>query len=229
VPEHKWRHFQSCLKRTLKVKPAHLLVFLLLRHEEKVYLQYRMKENCGGEFDRYGLLPGKVNDVDFYPDGAAMQHHMEAVQKLQMTWHGLDQSAARIPREVVRQVTELAAAFRRECGLTSDAVGEAELVAACIKAARRTFREKLGADIPSDSPLIPNDGRFIVSRNDHELVIKLIVLDIDERTALRIVESNPFQRIEPKTRAEIRRLDRASKLTEFLHQNLNRVLELAFG
>ncbi len=215
-PQNNWR---ETLHTADTERPVHLLAFVLMRYGHEVCLLLRNEKNASGEYNKYGVLPGKVNDVDFF-DGMPNEEYRELVYQMQKAWdtHEADPSLNTFIR--ISQVASQS--FGKQLGVQVDApMQEALLNAACTQAAIRSIREKIGLEIPENRlRLIKN--KFLVIQGDYELFIRCFVLDL-KKIELGSITRTDFVR---KSAAELKRLKREERLTDFLTKYNDEVIAM---
>jgi hypothetical protein len=216
-PQNNWREPIN----TAAPRPVHLLSFILMQYENNLCLLLRNEKNSSGEFDRYGVLPGKVNDVDFFdklPDDA----YRNKVYEMQRAWDTREADGNMAVFAVKAQ--EASASFAEKIGLNlnkSLLISKKLLNDACTRAAVRSIYERLGLAIePSRLTLLSKT--FLVQQGSYELFIRCFVLKL-KRTELDLIANPSFS---VKCTEEIRALKRAGELTDFLNTYTEDILAL---
>jgi hypothetical protein len=217
-PQNNWR---ISLKTLVPEKPAHLVSFILLRYGNQALLQFRNEENSSGEFNRYGVLPGKVNDVDFF-DSLPDEEYREHVYKMQKAW---DERSPYLGLHAYRASSNKASSiFAERLNIQIDQPINSDLLnKACIRAAKRSIREKIRLEV-AESRLTPVDKSFIVKQGDYELFIRFFILDLATEE-LGSIAASTTPNLELKTAEEIVRLKDNEHLTDFMMKYTDDVLE----
>jgi hypothetical protein len=215
-PQNNWR---KTFKSADPDRPVHLLSFILLRYDHQACLLLRNEKNSSGEFNKFGVLPGKVNDIDFF-DGLADEAYREQVYKMQKAWDRRETDptySAFLASS--KKASEL---FAKHLNIqVGQAIGSATLNAACTRAAIRSIREKIGLEIPA-SRLKLRKKTYTVLQGDYELFIRCFVLDLG-KSELGYITNPDFSR----QRAEdLKKLKVEGRLTDFLTKYTGDILEI---
>jgi len=216
-PQNNWRSFS--FPESMQIKPAHLLTFILICYKDKVLLQWRTSDNSSGELNRYGVIPGKVNDEDFFEEQPD-DDHRQNVYNMQMKWDKILNEKRDLNKDEWQLFNRFTNHFSDKVNLKADSVIEENtLGVVCKRAAKRTIQEKLDLEIKEDQ-LRPYAKSYVVNRDNHDLYIKLFRLDIELRDRL-VIHGKHRANIKEFTVEEINQLLAENKLTEFLYQNIS--------
>jgi len=190
-----------------------------MRHKHEVCLLLRNEKNSSGEYNKYGVLPGKVNDIDFF-DGLPEEQYRELVYQMQKAWDTRESDHSL--NTFIRTSQEASQSFAKQLDIQVDGdIDDALLNAACKRAAIRSIREKIGLEIP-DSRLRIRKRKFVVVQGDYELFIRCFVLDLKKMELASITRTDFVK----KSANDLKKLKREKRLTDFLTNYTDEVLDI---
>lgn len=221
MPQNNWRHSSAVFGG----RPAHLVTFVLLHDNAELFLQLRDENNANGQLHKLGVLPGKVNDEDFFDDvppaGSAYWNEIYEMQKaFDALGPGIrDSPAAKAARQ--RATAAFSAATQIQPGASVPVV---RLLAVCRRAAVRYLDEKLGLGVFEPRFHSVSERHYYVEKPDYSLYIQLYALRLtpDETNQIRI--RRPFANLIRTDLEAFRKLWVEGRLTLFLEQHFEEIL-----
>jgi len=219
IPQNNWRHYRAVLHD----RPAHLVTFVLLLDRDRIFLQYRNQNNSRGQTETYGVLPGKVNDEDFFEISPEPRYWGE-IYEMQKAFNGIENDRRKWPdaNAACRRASD---AFANATGVRVGAsISDVRLVDVCRRSACRYLDEKLGLDMAANrlEPVSPK--QYFVEKQEYSLYIKLFALRIKPAELDRIRARRPFADVRGFDLEEFRTLRKDRKLTMFLEQNFDDIV-----
>jgi len=220
IPQYKWRNHKvtDCEKI-----PTHLFIFIILFYEGKIVLQYRTHENASGDINEYAVIPGKVNDEDFF-EKEPPNKYRKLVHELQTT--DTDTKIGR--KKFEKNQEELTSEFSKLNNITiGKEIPKNKLENAFVNAASRTVFEKLGISVQKNELNPDNKESFLVEKNDEDtnynLYIKLFGLDINVHQFRNIKKNRPHAELKQISLDDFEKYKDKGKLSIFLSDNYDKI------
>lgn len=226
LPQDNWRHSSVVSGGRM----AHLVTFILLYDEHHLYLQLRDENNSNGQLRRLGVLPGKVNDEDFFPPEApphrAYRNQIYEMQKAfdELPQNTTDSPAAKQKRQRATEAFSSATLIQPQ-----SVVPTPRLLEVCRRAAARYLDEKLGLIVPEGRLQPVRDEHFYVEKPDYSLYVQLYGLRLTSGEMEQIPARRPFANLERRDLKDFEKEKADGTLTLFLDQYFKEIFMFLKG
>lgn len=232
VPQRNWREFRlnPGLKKSVSAKkPTHLMVFVILHSDgSELYLQSRNPDNARDDIGKWGVISGKINDEDFFPDDPnsarrdQINAHRTDIYKLQLSYGEAD---------ILKMTDTVARRFAHMVGLkVGTPIDDERLKCVSYKAAIRTIREKLGIDV-SMGELVWNPlgcKYCVVDRDGYDLFIMTFGLEFDALRQATHKQSRPSAGLKAVTQVGFEQLKSKNRLMPFDKKYFRKLVNYVF-
>jgi hypothetical protein len=238
VSQRNWRSFIPSDGRT----PCFPVSFVLLYTEKdgirKVLLQDRTPFNTGGDFHRWSLISGKVNDEDFFSPAAPSREYQKLAYRLSSradederqqlsqrfaTENKLELGGT-IPSSIMEEVWKRTALreLTAELGLRIDP--DQQPLSLALGKAPGSFPYRLLMPYPDPFLLDREEGSGKNVKRRFQLYIKLYALRLHDDDVKRIRGVRPHANLKAFTLAEFVRRQEQRKVSVFLYTHFNEII-----